>query len=377
MKFTKVLLSAACSVLLFAGCSANNKAIITVNGEAVTKADYNEVMDVVKNNPQYKSAPEEQKKEDSPMMLLARERIVQDLIVRKLLDQEYAKRKITATNEEIEAKKQEVIKELGSKERFNELLKQNNITEDKINKDLANEVRINKLLEATSNVSVSDKEVKDFYKQNEKQFDYPQRVRASHILIEANPEMIKKAIIDADKDGKLSAADIDKKVKEEMDKKMALARDVRAQAIANPKNFAALAQKYSDDKGSAQKGGDLGFFPREAMVKEFSDAAFSLKPDTVSEIVVTQFGNHIIIVTDRAAAGIAPYEQVKGEIKAYLEQSKKISALQNLFDGLKSNAKIEFNDPAFDPKNIQDKLKKTKLRTEKSRTTECKKIKII
>ena len=373
MKFTKVLLSAACSVLLFAGCSADNKAIITVNGEAVTKADYNEVMDVVKNNPQYKSAPEEQKKEDSPMMLLARERIVQDLIVRKLLDQEYAKRKITATNEEIEAKKQEVIKELGSKERFNELLKQNNITEDKINKDLANEVRINKLLEATSNVSVSDKEVKDFYQQNEKQFDYPQRVRASHILIEANPEMIKKAIIDADKDGKLSAADIDKKVKEEMDKKMALARDVRAQAIANPKNFAALAQKYSDDKGSAQKGGDLGFFPREAMVKEFSDAAFSLKPDTVSEIVVTQFGNHIIIVTDRAAAGIAPYEQVKGEIKAYLEQSKKISALQNLFDGLKSNAKIEFNDPAFDPKNIQDKLKKQNYEQEKAAQQSAKK----
>ena len=373
MKFTKVLLSAACYVLLFAGCSADNKAIITVNGEAVTKADYNEVMDVVKNNPQYKSAPEEQKKEDSPMMLLARERIVQDLIVRKLLDQEYAKRKITATNEEIEAKKQEVIKELGSKERFNELLKQNNITEDKINKDLANEVRINKLLEATSNVSVSDKEVKDFYKQNEKQFDYPQRVRASHILIEANPEMIKKAIIDADKDGKLSAADIDKKVKEEMDKKMALARDVRAQAIANPKNFAALAQKYSDDKGSAQKGGDLGFFPREAMVKEFSDAAFSLKPDTVSEIVVTQFGNHIIIVTDRAAAGIAPYEQVKGEIKAYLEQSKKISALQNLFDGLKSNAKIEFNDPAFDPKNIQDKLKKQNYEQEKAAQQSAKK----
>lgn len=66
MKFTKVLLSAACSVLLFAGCSANNKAIITVNGEAVTKADYNEVMDVVKNNPQYKSAPEEQKKRRQP-----------------------------------------------------------------------------------------------------------------------------------------------------------------------------------------------------------------------------------------------------------------------------------------------------------------------
>lgn len=357
MKFTKVLLSAACSVLLFAGCSVNNKAIVTVNGDAITKADYEKVMDVVKNNPQYKSASEEQKRENSPMMLLARERIVQDLIVRKLLDQEYAKRNITASDAEIQAKKEEIIKQVGSKEKFDELLKQNNVTEKKINEDIANEVKINKLVEATANVSVSDNDVKDFYNQNKAQFNYPQRVRASHILIEANPEMIRKNIIDADKDGKLSAADINKKVQEELDKKMALAKDVRAQALNNPKNFAALAQKYSDDKASALKGGDLGFFPREAMVKEFSDVAFSIKPDTVSEIVVTRFGNHIIIVTDRAAAGLAPLEQVKGEIKAYLEQNKKIAALQNLFDGLKSNAKIEFNDPSFDPQNIQKQLK--------------------
>ncbi len=357
MKFTKVLLSAACSVLLFAGCSVNNKAIITVNGDAITKADYEKVMDVVKNNPQYKSASDEQKKENSPMMLLARERIVQDLIVRKLLDQEYAKRNITASDAEIQAKKEEIIKQIGSKEKFDELLKQNNVTEKKINEDIANEVKINKLVEATANVSVSDNDVKDFYNQNKAQFNYPQRVRASHILIEANPEMIRKTIIDADKDGKLSAADINKKVQEELDKKMALAKDVRAQALNNPKNFAALAQKYSDDKASAIKGGDLGFFPREAMVKEFSDVAFSIKPDTVSEIVVTRFGNHIIIVTDRAAAGLAPFEQVKGEIKAYLEQNKKVAALQNLFDGLKSNAKIEFNDPSFDPQNIQKELR--------------------
>ena len=357
MKFTKVLLSAACSVLLFAGCSVNNKAIVTVNGDAITKADYEKVMDVVKNNPQYKSASEEQKRENSPMMLLARERIVQDLIVRKLLDQEYAKRNITASDAEIQAKKEEIIKQVGSKEKFDELLKQNNVTEKKINEDIANEVKINKLVEATANVSVSDNDVKDFYNQNKAQFNYPQRVRASHILIEANPEMIRKNIIDADKDGKLSAADINKKVQEELDKKMALAKDVRAQALNNPKNFAALAQKYSDDKASALKGGDLGFFPREAMVKEFSDVAFSIKPDTVSEIVVTRFGNHIIIVTDRAAAGLAPFEQVKGEIKAYLEQNKKVAALQNLFDGLKSNAKIEFNDPSFDPQNIQKQLK--------------------
>ena len=357
MKFTKVCLSALCSLLLFAGCTSNNKAIITVNGEAITRGEYNEMINIIKNNPQFKNAPAAEKVETSPVMLMTKERVVQDLIVKKLLDQEYKKRNITANDTEIEAKKQEIIKQLGSEEKFNEILKQNNVSQKRIKEDLANEVKIHKLVEATSDVKVSDKEVKDFYNQNKERFNYPERVKASHILIEANPEFIKKSIIDADKDGKLSAADIDKKVKEEMDKKMALAKDVRAQALKDPKKFADLAKKYSDDKGSAQKGGDLGYFPREAMVKEFSDVAFSIKPDTISEIVVTRFGNHVILVEDRSAAGLAPFEQVQGEIKAYMEQDKKISALQKLFDGLKSNAKIEFNDPSFNPENIQKQLK--------------------
>ena len=361
MKFTKVFLSAFCSVLLFAGCTSNNKAIVTVNGEAITRAQYNEVMDLIKKGPQFKAASKEQQQENSPMMLMAKDRIVQDLITKTLLEQEFDKRKIEASDAEIEAKKEELIKQIGSKEKYQEALKQNGVSESKVEEDLANVIKVDKLASAISDTSVSDKEVKDFYNENKAQFNFPERVRASHILIEANPELIKKSIIDADKDGKLSAADIDKKVKEELDKKMALARDVRAQALKNPKEFAALAKKYSNDTGSAQKGGDLGYFPREAMVKEFSDVAFAIKPDTVSEIVVTRYGNHIIMVTDHAAAGLAPFEQVKGEIKAMLEQNKKLGAMQNLFNGLKSNAKIEYNDPEFNPENIQKQLREAAM----------------
>ena len=361
MKFTTVFLSAFCSVLLFAGCTSNNKAIVTVNGEAITRAQYNEVMDLIKKGPQFKAASKEQQQENSPMMLMAKDRIVQDLITKTLLEQEFDKRKIEASDAEIEAKKEELIKQIGSKEKYQEALKQNGVSESKVEEDLANVIKVDKLASAISDTSVSDKEVKDFYNENKAQFNFPERVRASHILIEANPELIKKSIIDADKDGKLSAADIDKKVKEELDKKMALARDVRAQVLKNPKEFAALAKKYSNDTGSAQKGGDLGYFPREAMVKEFSDVAFAIKSDTVSEIVVTRYGNHIIMVTDHAAAGLAPFEQVKGEIKAMLEQNKKLGAMQNLFNGLKSNAKIEYNDPEFNPENIQKQLREAAM----------------
>ena len=357
MKFTKALLTAACSVILLSGCTANNKAIVTVNGEAITKADYNKIMSTIEKNPSFAQAPAEQKAPNSPTMLMMKERIIQDLISRKLLEQEFAKRKISATEAEINAKKEEIIKQVGSKEQFEKILKDRNISEKQLKSDIESEVKVLKLLDSMEEAKVSEKEIKDFYNENKQNFNYPQRVRASHILIEANPEMIKKAIIDADKDGKLSATQINEKVKEAMDKKMALAKEVREQALKNPKGFADLAKKYSDDKGSAQKGGDLGLFARETMVKEFSDVAFALKPNTISEVVVTQFGNHIIIVTDRAAAGLAPLEQVKGEIEAYLKQSKRVTALQNLFNGLKSSAKIEFSDPEYNPENIQKQLK--------------------
>ena len=61
MKFTKVCLSALCSLLLFAGCTSNNKAIITVNGEAITRGEYNEMINLIKNNPQFKNAPAAEK----------------------------------------------------------------------------------------------------------------------------------------------------------------------------------------------------------------------------------------------------------------------------------------------------------------------------
>ena len=118
MKFTKALLTAACSVILLSGCTANNKAIVTVNGEAITKADYNKIMSTIEKNPSFAQAPAEQKAPNSPTMLMMKERIIQDLISRKLLEQEFAKRKISATEAEINAKKEEIIKQVGSKEQF-------------------------------------------------------------------------------------------------------------------------------------------------------------------------------------------------------------------------------------------------------------------
>ena len=121
-----------------------------------------------------------------------------------------------------------------------------------------------------------------------------------------------------------------------------------------------MAKENSDDTASAVKGGDLGFFTAKEMVPEFSKAAFAMKPNTVSDKPVqTQFGYHIIMVTDRAAAGQTPYEKVKNDIKGYLENQKQIEMIDNLTESLKKNAKIEYVNQEFDPSYVKKEVKKT------------------
>ncbi len=89
--------------------------------------------------------------------------------------------------------------------------------------------------------------------------------------------------------------------------------------IKQGESFAKLAQENSDDPGSKEKGGDIGFFGKGRMVKPFEDAAFSLKPGQVSDVVETKFGYHIIKVEDYKEAGTKTFEEVKDLIKKQLE----------------------------------------------------------
>ena len=87
------------------------------------------------------------------------------------------------------------------------------------------------------------------------------------------------------------------------------------------------------------------------MVPEFANAAFSMKPNTVSETLVqSPYGFHIIKVTDRMEAGSTPFAKVKDEIKFYLETQKQIEVLKKLTEGLMKNAKIEYLNESYNPK---------------------------
>ena len=153
---------------------------------------------------------------------------------------------------------------------------------------------------------------------------------------------------------------VDKQMAEQLKK----AQELLAQVKKDPSTFAKLAKDFSEDTESAKQGGDLGFFAKQEMVESFGDTAFAMKPNTISEIVKTPYGYHIIMVTDRKAAGQDSFEKVKSDIMLYLENEKKVKILENFVESLKKTAKIEYLDPEYNPTDMKEKLKESLTQTE-------------
>ncbi len=350
-------LIAASATMMICGC-ASHDAVVTVNGDSITKAQYEKAFDAVAGNSMFAQMGIDLKKDQNSFLhLMIKERVISELIVKKLLDQEISKRHIKVSKEDMDKQLKVIIDKVGSKEKFNELLKQNGVTSAQFKKDLSDEVKIQKLVDTLSVVSVSDKDAMDFYKKNADKFKNPDKVRASHILVSANQEELKAKIAATEEGKKMTEAQLNEEVQKQMNEQKAKAQKLLAEVKKDPKSFAKIAKENSDDTQSAQQGGDLGFFGKEEMVEPFSKAAFSMKPNTISEVIQTPYGYHIILVTDRQKAGTEPFDKVKGDIKEYLTNQEKVKVLQQFVDTLKNNAKIEYNDPSFDPKVLQNSLK--------------------
>ena len=357
MKFFKVFSFCVVSACLLTACHKGGEGIITVNDRPIYESEYKKMYKEITSSPQYSFMKEQLKDKKSAFSLMTKERIVGELILKNIVEAEIEKRNITVSDKEIEEFRKKLTEQIGGEEKLKEMMAHNGISKKTFEEELVKDIQMNKLVESIDKTKITDADTKNYYNKNKKQFNFPDRVRASHILFEGNPDKIRKDIIENDKVGKYSANEIEALVQEKMANQLALATTVRKLAVNNPKDFPKYAKKYSFDKVSGKNGGDLGFFTHEQMVKPFADAAFNLKMNTVSDIVQTQFGYHIIIVTDRAKAGMQPYEKVKGEIAEYLKQQKRVEVLQKLFSGLKNSAVIVYNDKNYDPDVIKVQIK--------------------
>ncbi|RUP28991.1 MAG: peptidylprolyl isomerase [Curvibacter sp.] len=139
----------------------------------------------------------------------------------------------------------------------------------------------------------AEKQALASYKANSKKYEVAEQVKASHILVKFG--------------------DDPKAAKEK-------AEGILAE-LKGGANFAELAKAKSDDPGSAARGGDLGLFGRGKMVKPFEDAAFALKnPGDLSDIIESQFGYHVLVLTERKPAGVKPFEEVKDDLIAEVQK---------------------------------------------------------
>ena len=151
---------------------------------------------------------------------------------------------------------------------------------------------------------VSDAELKTYYDKNLKEFQQPKQVKARHILIK------------------------DQKKAEEVRQKLLKGED-----------FTTLAKEFSTCPSKA-KGGDLGFFTKDRMVKEFSDVAFSLKPKEISPVVKTQFGYHIIVVDEIKEGKQQSFDEVKAKLSDKIRAERKNQYFKDYVDGLKKQIKV-------------------------------------
>ena len=149
-------------------------------------------------------------------------------------------------------------------------------------------------------VQVAPEEIKAFYEANSTRFVQKEERKASHILINAPP----------------TATDAAKK------EAKAKADDLFAQVQKNPKSFAELAKKHSQDPGSGAAGGDLGFFSRGMMVKQFDEAVFKANKGDLIGPVLTDFGYHIILLTDVRPEKGKPLAEATPEIEGELKKQK-------------------------------------------------------
>ena len=283
-----------------------------VNGEDVKKAELDMAVKTLEDRART-SVPAEQRD-------AVYRQVLDRIIGFHLLVQEARNRKVVAPPWEVDSQIEQIKKQFPTEDAFKQMLQTRGVTLERLRADTAETIAVNQMLqkELEPKVTVSDADTKTFYDQNKPRFRQEDSIHASHILIRVEEQ-----------------ADAATKAKAK-----AQADDLLKQ-LKKGTAFADLAKKYSQDPGSAPKGGDLGFFNRGQMVPAFDQAAFALQPGQTSAVVETPFGYHIIRVIEAKPGRDLGYDEVKAQILDYLKQQARDQKSQEFVDQLKAKGKIQ------------------------------------
>ncbi len=294
--------------------SSTGGKVAIVNGSIITRAEFDREMDRVQQG-----IARQGRAIDNSMLPEIRKKVLEGLIDREILFQQSRKEGIAVEEAAVNDRLSTLQGQFPSEAQFEAALKSMGLTLADLKQQLRKGMAIKYLVERRfeKGTSVSNEEAKAYYDGNPKDFLRPEQIRARHILIKVDPQ--------ASNSEKAAAR---KKI-EEIQAKLKKGED-----------FGALAKEFSEGPSSS-KGGDLGWFERGRMVKPFEEAAFALKPGEVSNIVETQFGYHLIEVTDKRPATKMAYADVKERLQQYLKDIKVEKEVRTYVAELKEKAQVE------------------------------------
>lgn len=279
-------------------------AIATVNGHPISYYEFQQNFFA-----QLQQTEQQQGRVEGTRLEAIRYQTLDALVGHILLTQEIENRNITVPDNEINEHLQEIKNQFPSEEDFQNQLQMTGLTEDQLKEYLAQDLQVEKLRDqVTGDVEISAEEIKDAYEE----------VRASHILIRPEGQ-------------------------NEEDWEAARVRAEEVLQKTADTDFAELAQEYSQDT-SASQGGDIGFVSRGETVPGFEEAVFSLAVNEISDLVRTDFGYHIVKVTEQRLAEGEEFEEARAEIEQRLRNEKAQQELVAWFNNLRESADVVIQD---------------------------------
>ncbi len=237
------------------------------------------------------------------------------VIARVLVQQEARRRDLPVAQDEIDSEIEQLKQKQGGEESFQKVLEAAGVTESDLRKDAELSRKVDALLDEVCKdiPEPSEEELRAYYREHRDAFKVPEQIRAAHIV-----KHVRGTVLD------FQAAD------SELKEALAL--------LEQGMPFEALAAHYSD---CPDNGGDLGYFPRGAMVQEFDDVVFAMKKGEVSPVFRTPYGVHVAKLLDRVPKKERGFNEVKDEIRDAIYRERENTAIDAFTNSLKSKATIE------------------------------------
>jgi peptidyl-prolyl cis-trans isomerase C len=288
--------------------------VAIVNGIGIPQDEFEQNIENTLNR--FRQQGQQVSEEQMPVL---QEQVLDQMIAEELIYQEGLEQGVEADEELVEGQFEQMRSQFETDEAWQEAMANLGTDEIELREQLERNAIIQEMVaQTTSDVgNITEEDVQTFYEENPQFFEQGEQVAARHILIST------QGVTD----------------EEVLEEKRAQAEEIKAELEAGA-DFATLAQERSEGP-SASRGGDLGTFGRGQMVPAFEEAAFNLEEGEISAIVETQFGYHIIEVTDRIDGGTTPLAEVRPNIQQYLAQQRQQEAINEYIETLREGAEVE------------------------------------